>query len=355
MAGPVAAGGVTFAVAGPADEADIRRLLRDNPLGGRYGISLEREPDAFAGHAGTYILARHHGTAIGLCERVVHPVFLDGQVRLLPYLGALRVAPGHRHRLPVLRGGFAALRGLEQPDDLPFALTAITADNTPARRLLTAGLPGLPLYQPLADYATLALRPRRGRVAADIATATAADLSELAGFLHRLGLGHPFAPVWTEDDLRRLGAENLLISRGADGIRGCLAVWDQRAVRQVVVRRYPPLLGRLRPLANLAAPLLGLPRLPAPGMAIPQAVLSAVAVEKDDPAVLLALVAAALDQAARRGLAAVLFGCAAAHPWRAAVRRRYRALEYRTALFLVHWQEAVAVPAGLPRPDLGLL
>lgn len=355
MAGPVAAGGVTFAVAGPADEADIRRLLRDNPLGGRYGLSLEREPDAFAGHAGTYILARYHGEAIGLCERVVHPVFVDGQERRLPYLGALRVAPSHRHRLPVLRGGFAALRGLERPDELPFALTAITADNTPAHRLLTAGLPGLPLYQPLTDYATLALRPRRMALAADIAAADATDLPELAAFLHRVNAGHPFAPVWKEKDLRNLGAEHLLISRGTAGIRGCLAVWDQRAVRQVVVRRYPPLLGRLRPLVNLAAPLIGLPRLPAPGEAIRQAILSAVAVEKDDPAVLLALVAAALDQAARRGLEAVLFGCAAAHPWREVLRRRYRALEYRTTLFLVHWPEAVPVPSGLPRPDPGLL
>ena len=39
-------GDVTFSVAGPADEPDVRRLLRENPLGGRFEISLEREPDA---------------------------------------------------------------------------------------------------------------------------------------------------------------------------------------------------------------------------------------------------------------------------------------------------------------------
>jgi len=40
------ADGVRFELATPADDAEVRRLLRENPMPGRVSISLEREPDA---------------------------------------------------------------------------------------------------------------------------------------------------------------------------------------------------------------------------------------------------------------------------------------------------------------------
>ena len=41
-------GRVQFAVAAPGDDAEIRRLLRDNPMEGQISISLEREPNYFS-------------------------------------------------------------------------------------------------------------------------------------------------------------------------------------------------------------------------------------------------------------------------------------------------------------------
>ncbi len=102
--------GVSFHLATVADEADIRRLLRENPIGGRYAISVEREPNGLAGTAlpderKTIILARDSaGTAVGLCERIVRPAFVDGERCLLPYLGTLRVAASHRNGIRRFKG-----------------------------------------------------------------------------------------------------------------------------------------------------------------------------------------------------------------------------------------------------------
>ena len=91
----LAHGNLVFAVAGAADEANIRRLMRDNALGGWVALSLEREPDAFAADFGlsrshAFIIARDRatGAAVGLCERSVRDAFVDDEVCRLPFLGA---------------------------------------------------------------------------------------------------------------------------------------------------------------------------------------------------------------------------------------------------------------------------
>ncbi len=106
-------------LAGRGDDADIRRLLRENATDGWIRLALAREPDAFAaaavmGRAHAYVIARSRqsGEAVGVCEWSVRDAFVDGVPRPLAYLGALRVAPAHRHRIRVLRGGFEVVRQL---------------------------------------------------------------------------------------------------------------------------------------------------------------------------------------------------------------------------------------------------
>jgi hypothetical protein len=382
MDGRVAQGGLTgrtlsygslvFAVAGRADEPEVRRLLRENALGGGIELSLEREPDAFAAEVGlarshAFIIARDRatGSAVGLCERSVRDAFVDGEVRRLPYLGSLRVAPGYRHRVGVLKGGFAAVRALlDDPADLPFALTAITADNAAARRLLCAGLPGLPTYRPVGELTTYALCTVARPFAPEIESATATDLPAIAVLLQRIYRGYQFAPLWHAADLERLIAvgglriDDILIVRRGPGVRACLAVWDQSGAKQTIVRGYAPWLGRLRPLLNLAAPLIAMPHLPPVGAALRHAYLSHVAVEGDDVALFRTLLRAGLTRARRRGCELALIGLATGHPFAAALARR-RAIRYRSLLHLVSWPDAPArfdLPAPrLPHPEIAVM
>ena len=52
------------------------------------------------------------------------------------------------------------LRELQGADAVGFHLTAILARNETARRLLEAGLPGLPRYSPVAEIKTFTLATR---------------------------------------------------------------------------------------------------------------------------------------------------------------------------------------------------
>jgi hypothetical protein len=364
------AGNLRFAVADRADDADIRRLLRENALGGWIRLSLEREPDAFAADFGlsrshAFIIARDRdtGEAVGICERSVRDAFVNGEARRLPYLGSLRVAGAHRHRIRVLRGGFAAVRALlDTPSDLPFALTSITADNETARRVLGAGLPGLPMYQPVGKLSTFAIRTADRATPPGIEQATPGDLTAIAVLLQRTYRRYQFAPVWHAGDLAQLiargglRAEDFLIIRRGPGVRACLAVWDQSAAKQTVVRGYAPWLRRLRPLINLAAPLTSMPTLPPVGAPLRQVYLSHVAVEDDATDVFRSLLAAGLALARRRGFDLALTGFASEHPFAAELKTQ-RASLYRSLLHVVHWPDvpAPSIPPRLPHPEIAVM
>jgi hypothetical protein len=371
MAGGIAGSGVSAAIAferaGPAQEHEVRAILREVPLGGKWAIALAREPDGFGGphlpaERHDMIIARDSasGAAVGLCERVVRRCYLGGQMVDLPYLGALRIVPSHRHRIAVLRGGFAMLRTqCEREGDFPAALTSITSDNSAARRLLTAGLKGFPRYVPLCDFSTFALRPRPAPRDDGIALAQDTDLPVLAAFLAEALVQRDCAPVWTAEALGAMPGLRVLVLREEGAITGCIAVWDQRASRQAVLTGCPRLLHYLRGPANLSFRIAGLPAMPALGRAIDQAFLSLVATLDDCPRRFIRLVRAGLGEAQRVGVAAAMLGIPSAHAWRASLKGALRAIEYRTSLFAAAWpgDESFVRQIDPERvfPEIGLL
>jgi hypothetical protein len=366
-------GDLVFAIAQRENDADIRRLLRENTLDGWVKLSLQREPDAFAtdfglsrSHAFIFARDRANSHAVGICERSVRDAYVDGQIRRLPYLGALRVAPAYRHRIRVLKGGFEAVRSLlDDASDLPFALTSITAGNETARRVLCAGLPGMPKYRAVRELSTFALRTAIRPMPPGIEPANADDIPAIAVLLQRAYRRFQFAPVWRAADLERLIAtgrlriDDILVVRRGPGVRACLAVWDQSSVKQTVVRGYAPWLGRLRPLLNVAAPWISIPRLPPAGSPLRSAYLSHVAVDDDDSEIFRSLLTAGLAHACRRGFPIALTGFARGHPFGAVLAERRSAAKYRSLLYLVHWDEAQAVVNALqthmPHPEIALM
>jgi hypothetical protein len=362
------AGGYSFSVAGRADDSQIRALLQENEIGGWIRLTVEREPDAFA--AATlfdrheFLLARESsgGRAIALCEYAVRRLYLAGSPRLVPYLGALRVDSRFRRRIAVLRHGFAAVRGLlYDPRDYPHCLTAITEGNSVAERVLCAGIAGLPRYQPIGEMVTFACPTRRSSLDPGIALATRAELPAIADLLQRLNRKFDFAPHWGEADLAMLAplglpAGHFLVARQNERIVGSAGVWDQRRLKQAVVRGYSPWVQRVRPLYNAFAPILGMPRLPPLHTALNQVFISHLAVEDDDPELTYSLIRAALSLAKNLGADIALVGLNAQHPVMPALRSvRHR--EYRMRLYLVRWPDTPdpEVPGGIVQPEIALL
>jgi hypothetical protein len=115
----VPAGDVQFRLATAADDAALRRLLRDNPMGGDVRLSLEREPGYFAaaaieGAEHRTIVAEAGGRVVCAGSVSVRLRYVNGTPTRVGYLGGLRLDAVCRNRMSILRGGYAAFRQLHE-------------------------------------------------------------------------------------------------------------------------------------------------------------------------------------------------------------------------------------------------
>ncbi|MCB9761664.1 MAG: hypothetical protein H6739_17605 [Alphaproteobacteria bacterium] len=366
---------VTFGLAQPAEEPQLRRVLRDNPMAGAVSVAFQREPDFFAaatieGPVHQCVVARTEaGEVVGLCSRSVRPVWLNGEIQEVGYLSMLRLDAAWRGRPRMLKGGFEAVHRLHEADKrTAFAFTTIIEDNHTARRILERGLPGFPTYHPREVMVTLAMPTWRRRRAprvpgVDLRQATAAELPDLADCLGRNLRRTNLAPAWTAEDLadpalcRGLAPGDFTVALRGGRVVGCVALWDQQGFKQSVVAGYEGGLGRFRGVVNAAAPWVGVPRLPAPGEPLRHAFLSHLAADED--ALLPALLVAAYNRSLSGGYAYLTTMLAERHPMTAPLKRRFGAIEYRSVLYLVCWPDGAdavaAVDDRLPQPEVAVL
>jgi hypothetical protein len=336
-------------VATPADEAGIRRLLRDNPMRGAIVLTLEREPDYFrganVGGGEDRTIVAFQGkrlVCMGRCRKDTR--WIDGQACRVGYLAELRLDESARGQFGILRDGYRFFESLEraQPADLYF--TSIAADNERARRLLERGASGLPAYCFLGELETLVIPvPRRARSQTlHLEPARESQIPDLLHLLNAHGQRHSLGVVWTADILHSLQRHGLPLERFLvmfDGstVAGCGALWDQRAFRQTVIRGFSPALAAIRPLLDFAGRLFDTPRLPAPGSSLPHAFLSPLALAEGCEELLPQFVAGALPYAARAGAEYLTLALPGSDPELAALRRRFSTRAYRSRLYRVDW------------------
>jgi hypothetical protein len=349
---------VQFSVATTADDDSLRRLARENPMRGQISLSLEREPSYFAaaaieGSEHQTIVATENGRVICAGSVTMRLRYINGQPMRTGYLGGLRLDVSARNRSSVIRRGYDLFHRLHvEQGGPPLYLTSIVADNLPARRLLERGLPGMPTYRFLGEFVTLAIPRTRGLVAfsADPAGLIALDL------LFRYQSQYQFAPAWTVEDLPE---DFRIVHSPAGDPVACAALWDQRRIKQTIVHGYAPRLGALRPLINAAATLLGRPRLPAVGRAISHAFVSHIATDPDEPKSIETLIRHFQRAARSRGIDYLTLGFDARDPRLAHLRRAFRAREYVSRLYAVHWDDGAALACQLDErllaPEVALL
>ena len=260
----------TFRLATPDDDGVIRAMLRDNAMPTWVEMAVEREPSFFAGvnHFGCdwAVIAEDRGDAIGMYTASVLPVHLNGRPERIGYLGGLRVNAAHRRRIRHLREGFATVRRLAQVSlTRPFWFTVIADDNRTARRFLESGIAGLPEYRPIGRVVGHALASSRGRRRGLWRRADEGDLEELISFHNGHASAAHCSPVLDAERVRRIGLDAFVVHEHAGETRGIAALWDQRAYKQLVARRYRRPIGALVPIWNVAARLLRLVPLPRTG------------------------------------------------------------------------------------------
>ncbi len=365
------AAGLEYRLSTTVDEAELRALLQDTGLPSWVRLAFGRGPDFLAANRlmgeGAAVVAREAeppGRLVGMYSHAWLPVYVNGRPERVGYLGGLRVASAFRHRLRVLRHGFESVRVLVREEGgLPWRFTSIPGENAPARRLLEAGLAGMPRYRPVGELVTLALPAALGRDRGRWRPARREDVPALAAFHKRQAAAWQFAPVLDEawlgglDGRSGLRLEDFLLYREGGEIAACLAVWDQRAFKHTLVHGYRPPLNWLRPAWNLWAALSGRPRLPSPGARLEEVYLAFAALPDRRPGLAMELLGEALTRVRARGGALGILALASEHPLLTEVQRRFHAPAYRTWIETVNWPEDPPpnLAAGACQPEAALL
>ena len=357
-----------FAVATRADDAAIRRLLRENPMRGAVSVGFEREPDYFrgadlAGGEDQTIVARDGARLVCMGRCTKRECWVEGRKTRVGYLAELRLDAAARGRFGILRGGYEFFRELHRDDPAALYFTSIAADNDRARRLLENGARGLPAYAFLAELDTLLAavpcRPRAARLSVEVATPE--RVPDLLRVLNGHGRRHQLAAVWTAENLRALAQHGLPLDRFLLAMEGgeviaCGALWDQRGFRQTVIRGYSRALAVARPFVNLASRILGTPRLPRAGSVLAHAFLSPLAFAEGAEAMLPDFIAAFLPLAARSGVGFLTLALPTNDPRLPALRRRFSTRTWRSRLYRVAWPGQASLEiTGTFLPDVALL
>jgi hypothetical protein len=333
---------VVVNLAGPADDAGIRGLVRRETLPGRIHMALPRDPDFSLGCAVTgddyrILVARsaEDGAIVGVACRSVRHVFVNGRRQRVGYLGQLRVDERFRGRWLVSRG-FSLLARIDREDPVSAYLVSIVEGNPEAIGVLVARpRRSFPVFREVARYQTLALPVRRAKPALDrgdeIVPGTVDQLPAVARFLQTEGARRQFSSVWTEDALRRQGefglrVEDVRIARRGGTIAGVIALWDQTAYKQAIVRGYSGWLKAVAPLT----------RLPRAGEQVRSAYASLVCVANDDPVLFARLLREIYNLAHTRRFHYILVGLDARDPL-LRIPRAYSHVAYPSRFYLGTW------------------
>jgi hypothetical protein len=350
---------VQFAVAEQKHDAEIRRLLRDNPTRGNISLSFTREPHYFAdahGHFGDKqtIVATRGDKVICVGSCLTRTCFVNGQPKKVGYLGGLRLDASVSGEFNTLRRGYEFFRELqsEAPADLYF--TSIASDNVRARHFLEAGISGMPKYEFIGEYITLVI-PTNRVPPPKPKSVSVPNSSEFLNFVNEHNSQLQFAPFWIERELaalKDLGMDSdAYVIRDANNVEACAKLWDQRSFKQTVIHDYSRSLTVARPFINAFSPLLRQPRLPAGGTILSEAYISCVA--WNDPKSLLAIVSDSSALAAQKRFQFIVLGMAANNLSLGLLIRKLNCRQYRSRIYVVCWPDCGGAADELDQRPIG--
>ena len=337
--------GVRYQLAREEDEAELRALQRDNAMSSWVSLSMEREPYYFAGCIAdeSYpVIARkadppHDRVGMYSCDFSLS--YLDGKPVLPAYLGALRLARAYKGRPHILREGYRSIPELiPRVPDAPFIFTSIAEGNAPARRFLEAGLPGMPRYSFFSELITYAVSVQRGKNSHLLVQACEDDIEELIAFHAKAAAAHDLAPVLQPhhlDGSRGLSIRDFFIHRRGGQMAACIALWDQRPFKQLVVHGYAPAFSRLRPVYNWMATALQRVPLPPVGAQLEQIVMSFIAFDDSIQKEAVQIIQEALYKARERRASLCVFALASDFLHRKELCHVLAPQSYRTRLYAV--------------------
>jgi hypothetical protein len=321
----VAAGGLVVRPMESRDNDELCALFARVTMESDVVLSVRREPDFTALYRlqspdWLTVVVELDGAIEGTGTIVIRDGYVGGQVRRVGYLGDLRLSPRLQGRMLLERFYGALLEDVRARYGCELFLTSVIATNRRAVRALARETPrsrrsGRPTYTPIGDFDIRSLHlllPRRAEPSVvRVRRAAIGDVRALSRLLDSDARSRPFGFVLGVAELERrfagwpgFGIDSFYVAEsGAGDLVGCLALWDAAPVKRMVVSAYRGPMRRVRGAYNIAATLLGMPKLPAPGGRLHYQYVTHQAIPSNDPLVLRALLSHAYRDArrARRG------------------------------------------------------
>ncbi|MCB1044669.1 MAG: hypothetical protein KDC35_17130 [Acidobacteria bacterium] len=337
------------------DNAAICALQSDKAMKGRISLALERRPSFFDALSvegvrnSVFVAKNERHEVIGMCCRSVRPVWVDGEVCALGYLGSLRVHGCLKGRIKPLAAGFRACRDDHQAQELPYDITSILSDNREARRLLERNLSHLPKYRAVAPFKTFVMTTGKSRCKG--AKLQPEELPRFISFINQTNRRFDFAPAWQESDfgshlLKGVDAESCTMIEDGGVPVATGAVWDQRAFKQTTVTGYAPLVARFRGFINLGLTVAGKPTLPSAGRQLNLGYVSLLAVQDENEDVFMEMISRLKAIARRKGLQYLVLGLDARRALAQVAAKRLHARTIESHIYTVAYEPSANPPAS---------
>lgn len=256
-----------------ADDDILRKGLRDNSMLSWVTMSVEREP-LFFNVESTWLNERavivedSSLNFVGMYTCIQYPIWINGQEADAGYLSGFRINRAYRGNLKYIKAGYASIPHLV-PSPSGYWFTCIANENRPARRLLEAGIRGLPVYKTVGDIVTVAIPKSRNKRRGFWRPVQEVEVARLCAFYNAGISGNALAHRLTEEIVRRK-IDSFYIYSDDNIIKSCMAIIDQRSHKQCVAKGYKFPLNALLPLYNLYAKLFKKVELPRIGDSLQQ-------------------------------------------------------------------------------------
>lgn len=307
--------GFEIALATPADDLELRELLRHSPVPGPISVTFEREPSFFGacGIRGDHVQVcigrdRRTGKIIGLGTRSISSGFINGETIPLGYLSDLRLEPEYRGGTLVARG-YRFLKQLHEDCRTRLYTTVIFSENQAALTTIASGRAGLPQYHDRGTIHSpgINIRGAKPPIDADCEIIRGSEdlLPEIVECLNRNNSQRQFAPVHTismfRDRWRNFRIEDFHVAVRGSNVVGVLGCWDQSSYKQTRIVGYSSRLQWMVPLGNILRPVTGMARYPKAGEEVSYFYLSFIAVDDNNLQVFRALLRSAYNAAVGAG------------------------------------------------------
>ena len=244
--------------AAPADEPDLRRLMREIDMPGAIGMAFEREPDFFQaveieGDERHVIVARLDDKIVGLACLTRRPLFVNGVQRTVSYFSTARVERNWRGRRVTPRA-LAAVRDILARNNDAFCICTLVKDNAQAHSFLLGRHRLIPEFKVREQVCTIIVptwRKHGSSTTVAVRPAERRDLNQIVDCLRRNGQRRQFAVAWTCEDLisdvrtRGLDISDFYVAEDTGNLVGCIALWDQSSFKQSVITGYGGLLKKV--------------------------------------------------------------------------------------------------------------